>query len=365
MSSYRDGNRNERGDQSNRNDRDDGRSTDRKMSRDSGERGMSDSRRGDGSSRNAEMNLEPAGWVRIAADYDNDGQYESIESIYVYDLERARQDSRNRANRQANRQARQQQDRGQQDQNSRWNGRNGQSNEESYTAMNRSTDSTANAKQRSESVEGKIVEKRMEDFAGIDGKQVIARVKTDDGRTAKVCLGPASKLKPLDLQQGDRVSVQGERGRINGKTVLMAQKVSSGGDNVSVELPSSRFLKRVRGEVLQSRKAKFRGQDERHVVARVRLVNGKSELVNLGPVSKLNSLDLENGDRVSLLVRPGRINGTPAMIAEQVRNDGETVELPRPDDQKRFRMPQNQSASAGNQGDQEESSERVSYRSDR
>jgi hypothetical protein len=49
----------------------------------------------------AEYRVSPRGWIRIAVDNDNDGTFDTVETIFTYDLEKARKSSRDRANRDA------------------------------------------------------------------------------------------------------------------------------------------------------------------------------------------------------------------------------------------------------------------------
>jgi hypothetical protein len=268
----------------------------------------------------ADYKLSPEGWVNIAVDYDNDGRFDSSETIYYYDLEKARDMSAGRKGRQEGSSYRSSQQ------------RDGM-NYRSRSQQLRQKDGRMSAQK---TITGDITELR--DMQMTDEKFRFARVESKDGeKTAKVCLGPKSNLYKLKLNEGDRITVKGRPGRINDKTMLMAEEVTAGDKKVSIDLPDSRKLKRARGEIISMREAKFKGFDEKHVVAKVELVSGKEETVNLGPVSKVDKLELEEGDDVSILARPGKVNGRPAMIAEQIEANKKVVKLPRPEDTKKFK----------------------------
>lgn len=273
------------------------------------QRDAQDRKRQRGSQQQSEnrSGVSPISWVRVATDYDNDGRFDAVETIYYYDLQKARRSSRDRAD------------------------RDGRGMKQDNMQAKRGS------QRKQETVQGEIVELRKEQFAGMDDRCVIARIESRNGETAKAVLGPHSQIEDLDLSEGDNITVRGVRGRINDKSMLFARMVKAGGDQVSINMPSPRGLKRVRGDIRSTRMAKFRNQDEKHLVAEVELVSGKRETVNLGPKSRVQDLDLQQGDEVSLLVRPGRINGESAMIAEQIQFDDQTVKLPRPNDIKRFR----------------------------
>lgn len=299
-------------------------------------RNQSQSEKKNDSRQNAKkVQVSPAGWIRVATDYDNDGIFDAIETLYIYDLERARQSSRERANRQAGdmRGSDRSTDKERMGNMNRQ-GQDGQADRYAQTDRRqddrRQDDRTGGMRtyeQRRESLTGKIQNLRSQSMAGMDSKNVFARIKTEEGRTATVCLGSQNKLKKLDLGEGDQITVEGVRGRVNDRTVLMARKITSGDEEVQVEMQDSRRMKRVRGEVVSKRNAKFRNQDEQHVVAKVRLISGKQETVNLGPKSKVEKLELSQGDDVSMLVRPGRVNGQPALIAEQVSSGDQSIEV--------------------------------------
>lgn len=283
------------------------------------EQGRSDRQRSE-----TQFRLSPAGWVRIATDYDNDGRFDAIETIFAYDLERAQASSRERAKREA----------------------------QEFT--NRSQ-----PKAPREAVSGKLERMEQHRLAGIDGQVTVARIETDDGRTARVCLGPETQLERLDLREGDQVSIKGRRGHINDKMVLIAQEIRAGDQRVSIHLPSGRRLNRLKGEVLSTRTANFQGFDEAFLVAEVELPTNQQELVNLGPKSRLQTLKVQKGDVLSLLVRPGFINGEPAMIAEQIEHDGEVVRLRRAEETRIFGTPA-QDQGADEQRDTPDSGDRNS-----
>src|SRR6056297_2474459 len=132
---------------------------DRQQQRQQTQRQRSDRQRSD-------WGVEPAGWIRVASDTDNDGFFDTVETIYVYDLEQARKNSRMRANRDAQRLTRSSRaDRSQQ----------------------RASDS-----QRTATVRGTIENLHKDTIAGLDGKFIFSRIKTQNGRVARVLLGPDS-----------------------------------------------------------------------------------------------------------------------------------------------------------------------------
>ncbi|QDU37854.1 Putative serine protease HtrA [Maioricimonas rarisocia] len=289
-----------------RNRGDDDRDRDGRRDRDDDRRGDRDgNRRGD--------------WIRFGADFDGDGEVDGWEEFYYDDYEELRRRSRDRARRDGRRPFR-----------GNYSANRPGFGPDARREMDRRGD------RRRETLRGEIRDIRYDTLNGVEGECMIARVRTEDGRTARVCLGPRTQLRRLDLSDGDRITVYGHPGHINDRAMFFASQVNYDGSQLQVNMPKAPSLKRVRGEIVSTRKAKFRGISERHVLANVELVSGREETMNLGPESKIRRLNLRDGDDISALVRPGRVNGEFAMIAEQVRHDGQTVELPRPQDRSRF-----------------------------
>lgn len=255
----------------------------------------------------------PQGWITIGADYDNDGRFDALETIYVYDLQQAQQRSRQRANVQQQ------------------SNRNGGSD-----ARQASSSQQQNADRRTLEISGTISDTKTERIAGQDSEFLIAHIDTDRGDRMCAVLGPKQKLDRLDLEQGDQIDVQGVRARLNDKLVVMADKVSHDGRSVQVDLPEIQRLKRARGTIESLRTVSFRGFDSPFVIAEVTTMNNRKQLVNLGPEKKLKKLELQEGDELRVLARPGTVNGQPAMIAQEIFANDKHVDVPRPDDSRKF-----------------------------
>ena len=275
----------------------------------------------------ARYRISPSGWIRMAVDYDNDGSFDAVETIYTYDLEKARKSSRDRANREAQKSANAQ--RSQRDgqlassqgsRDERQAGSRGQSSADDRSASN----------QQREPISGEIIQLQRQTLSGMDEPCVIARVRADNNRSAKVLLGPRSKLQKLKLAEGDRVSIEGRKGRVNDKSILLASTIESDGKQVSVDMPTSRNAKRIRGELLSMRTAEFQNHDGKFVIAEVQCQNGNQSTVNLGAKSKIDQLNLSEGDELRLIVRPAKMNGKPGMVADEVRANGKSVNVSPP-----------------------------------
>ncbi|REK12683.1 MAG: hypothetical protein DWQ37_11405 [Planctomycetota bacterium] len=164
-----------------------------------------------------------------------------------------------------------------------------------------------------------------------DGQQhLVAKVRTEGGQKQPVDLGRVSRVERLDLREGDRVTVVGTPARINDRSILAARRIEANGESVTLGREQDRGVKRVQGAVMNLRTARLRNLNAPFLVARLQLNGGRNQTVILGPKEKLRNLDIQTGDDLQMLVRRGTLNDQPALIAEQVRTNGQTVRVQRP-----------------------------------
>lgn len=259
-------------------------------------------KRRNGDAQPPNYRLQPLGWIRIAADYDNDGAYDAVETIHYYDLEKARQRSKQRGQREernAERSQRQQK-------------------------LNRDRQQFA----RKTSVQGEITKLQKSKSSHRDRSNVMAQVELSNGRTANVCLGPAERVSSLDLQEGDRIAADGVLTRMKGKPVLLAGRVKANGETVTHKLRRRAGINRHQGELVSLRTATSRRSDRQYCIARIDTDQG-TKTVHLGPKDQLSKLDLSEGDQVSVLTRKGKVSGKNALIAVQVKANDEAVRIAR------------------------------------
>lgn len=273
------------------------------------------------------LQLNSNGWVRIATDYDDDGKYDAAGTIYLQDLMDAMNLSRDRAENEARQ--RQTAERRDDAQRSQSQSRESQRHQAARPNLDdrRRSGSHQTADEESFRISGTLKEVKRVNFLGTEeSSHIVARIRNQEGRTAKALLGPQSQLKKLDLSVGDRVTVEGMIGRVNDRTMLLADSVSSRGQQVEVKRQDSRNVKRVTAEIRELRPVSFRGFDDRFVVAEVELENGRDATVHLGTLSAIKDAGISRGDEVEMLARPVRINGKPGLIADEVSFQGEKLE---------------------------------------
>lgn len=242
--------------------------------------------------------LVPSGWVTIGTDRNNDGRFENTETIFYYDLVEARRSSQER---------RRQEDA-------------------------RRGDRQHSQHEQTVQLRGTIEDTHKSNLRGHDGKaesHVFAKIDTENRGTERVCLGPKSKISKLNLSEGDEVSIKAERHRVNNRPILMATHVEADGQSVKIERMKSDKANRVRGTIESLNRRSFRGRDGQFVVGDVELQSGRMTSVIFGPESKLERLDLQEGDEIRVMAREGRLNGETALVAAEIHANGETVTIPK------------------------------------
>jgi len=74
---------------------------------------------------------------------------------------------------------------------------------------------------------GAIVDQKTEDLPGSDEKHKLVLLKLGDDRRLAVDLGPADGFGDIDLDEGETVTVEGNLRRMDGRTVLMADRLET------------------------------------------------------------------------------------------------------------------------------------------
>jgi antitoxin component of MazEF toxin-antitoxin module len=254
--------------------------------RESGQRSRDRADRQEQGRSGQQLRLEPLGWVRVATDTDGDGAYDDVDWIYYYDLQMARERSRQR-----DRDSQQQQVR----------------------------------------VRGEIQKLRT---MNLDGQQaLVATLQTDQGDSQRVCLKPKDQVSQLDLQQGDRITAEGRRDRVNDRRVVMARSVTIDGQTVNLRSEQgSQFGRKqgsrsIRGEIVSKRTTTLDDRDGRFVLARVHTDEGETKTVNLGSEQELKQLGLQSGDRITVQGHRAKPRDEADFVARQISAGDQTVRV--------------------------------------
>ncbi|MAT14590.1 MAG: hypothetical protein CMJ46_04895 [Planctomyces sp.] len=242
-----------------------------------------------GQQGSSQYQLTPEGWARIAVDYDNDGKFDSLETISIYELERAQEASRQQSS--------------------------------------RDRDGAMRERHRVQ-LTGTVQSLEPKSMIGQEQKNMVAQIQTSEGETQKVCLGAQDKLSKLNLKEGSEVQIEGVRARMNGEEHIIAESVSANNETVKNEIPRRRGLARVKGQITATRETTFHGHDDKFVIAQVEVEEGQAPMqVNLGPAKKFEGTELKEGTEIRVLGHRGRMNDQPALIAEKVRVNDKTIDV--------------------------------------
>jgi hypothetical protein len=283
------------------------------------------------SQQGSRRQMEPSGWILIAYDYDQDGRADAYEYIFAYDLEQARQASRQRPQGQERTQRRSmsggQTPQQQQMQSGRWRpavgqGRTGMRQPSAYTRRQ--------PQRRPVQVNGRILDLTTARLSGQQQQHVFAKVETPQGRTVVVDLGPTNQVARLQVYRGDLVEVRGTPARVNQRQVVMASEVRANNQRITVQRPRGSQNVRLEGRILQTATRNLEGPSQpAHVVGLVRLENGQRVPVDFGRREDLanRGIQVRSGQDITLLARTLRIGNHRILAAQSISIDGRQVEV--------------------------------------
>lgn len=151
--------------------------------------------------------------------------------------------------------------------------------------------------------------KRLKNRSGKADKQLV-RLRMRDGSSRVVDLGNVNAAKSLKLQQGDRVSVSGQRKKMGDREVIVARRLRIGGSGESQQ-NMTRYYNRdtqrsqqqrrfqLSGTVEAVKTVTMNGQGDERKLLRVKLQNGKSMTLNIKPSLNRSILQIDQGDSVA------------------------------------------------------------------
>ncbi len=203
--------------------------------------------------------------------------------------------------------------------------------------------------------------KRVEDR---NGTCLAALLETDDGRRVVVDLGRLSDLRndDLSIHRGQEVGVRGWYTNIGDHRVFMAHELRAEGQRIVISRPSQPSQERLReeeglraragrhgggeeqsgeegsrsgggslvrqyfGQIVRTSEVKVPELNDRLMFAQIRTDQGNKVLAMLGPVGELRDLDLRKGERVYVKGICLSLEGTPFILTEQFKAQGQTFQ---------------------------------------
>ena len=79
-------------------------------------------------------------------------------------------------------------------------------------------------------------------------KNLLVRLELKNGKTCVVDLGRGTTLSDLDIDNGSKVRLQGQRKMVNGKALIIARKISVDGDSTRIRGGSRQNVDRDRDQ---------------------------------------------------------------------------------------------------------------------
>lgn len=155
------------------------------------------------------------------------------------------------------------------------------------------------------------------------GENMVLQVKADQ-RSFLVDLGSAEKASNWNLAQGDEITVRGPVTQVGEKQVLLARSIQpEGKDQQAID----RSQMKLQGTIKSLKTAKVRGNEHQLAVVDSKQKD-KKVLIDLGRKDRL-STEFSEGDQITVHGVPVRVKDKPAVLANKVEYQGETIKIDR------------------------------------
>ena len=161
------------------------------------------------------------------------------------------------------------------------------------------------------------------------GQNTVVQIKPLKGNPTIVDLGPTQPLLNLALAKGDTLAVGGRRQNIGQYSVLMAQHVNSGVNEVSVDRSdtvAASDRKEATGRIERISDVRIRGTEQTHRVATIKGADGRLMLADLGAATA------SEGDQIKASGPVATVGNYPVLFADRMSIDnGVPKTIARPD----------------------------------
>ena len=224
--------------------------------------------------------------------------------------------------------------------------------------------------QRAQTISGTLTDAIAVQLKGQQERHVLAKIRNEQGKFVIVDLGTINELRrqQVKLRRGDELTIAGRPGRINERPIFVADRFQNDADQprmmVITVRPTDRGTQRdqdrmrddqdqmrdrqdrmrdqgtgraqdrmtgrqgagmqqqgltmAAGTIADLREMSLKGQQQKHVLARIETRTGQTFLADLGTRQDLQDARIAKGDRIAVLGQMGRINDRPVLIAYRV-----------------------------------------------
>lgn len=179
------------------------------------------------------------------------------------------------------------------------------------------------------------------DQKGVKESHSFVKVNLQDGKSRVISLGSDKSVGELDLEKGDRISVSGPVAKVDGRKVILANRIRTGGETFRVQDRNQPDLSQNsqqnrsnqnpitrRGTLEDVTKVDLDNQQrEDNLVVRLEMKDGRSCVADLGAGTELSDLNLDKGDTVWIQGDRKKVDGKTLIVAKKIRVEGDQTRL--------------------------------------
>ena len=168
------------------------------------------------------------------------------------------------------------------------------------------------------------------------GQNTVVQIKPVKGTPTIIDLGPTQPLLNLALAKEDRIAVSGPTEHIGQYSVLMANQVKSGANEVIVDRGETAVApdrKEATGRIERISDVRIRGTERMHRVAAIKGDDGRSMLIDLGAAVASGSMPPTGatGDQIKASGPVATVGNYPVLFADHLSIDnGVPIAIARP-----------------------------------
>lgn len=171
--------------------------------------------------------------------------------------------------------------------------------------------------QQTKTITGTIQGFRHLNLSGVSDQHTLVKLRLRNRDNVIVDLGPRTDLDDLSLSKSDTITIRGRTGTIDGRDVLMARTFTVNGNSHQVRMTSGNRTndRVVQGQVEDSKEMQTKQGRSDHTFLKVRMDNGRSVVLDLGPNIDRSDIQIERGDRLSAMGQRSDVNGRAIFVA--------------------------------------------------
>lgn len=291
--------------------------------------------------------IQPDSVSIVGLDLDGDGQVDTVYEISEYDFQQAMrqyQQERARGGQQPSRRQQQAQQRPMRSQMGQPEGQ-----IEAFADLPLDEDSAPRTLQPVQ-LSGTVQAAATARLVGHGQPHQLVRLQLDDGRNVYADLGPAGNLRNQDIQinRGDQIQVTGKAAMLNNRPVIFATRLETDQGNVTIQRRMQPLMQQVgggtgarmqtagyqmeqkladlKGTVVSKETITF-GQSEPYALVHLRLDDGQTALVNLGPERELKDTPVQRGDQIEVQASEVDLFGQRVFHAKELMTNGRTKQI--------------------------------------